>query len=773
MEIMRTLRVANLDGAFSTAFITLTTGSFLVGLLKEMKAGDLWLGLLTAVPAIAGLAQIPGSVLGRSFRSYKGYIWRGGLLWRLLHIPLAIAPLVAFATNFKLFFLLACVGIAALAVNLVNPIYGDWLGRLIPESSRGTFYGKRNSLMAAVGTVIGLAGGLLVDALKRQNFGEKAYSAVFTLGLVCAAISYYFFSKMTDLEREQPIRANVQETVAAFKAPFQNPVFRRLLAFLVIFIAGQSFAGMLWGAYAIESLDFSQTDLQILALCHAVGNVSMSRWWGYLADKYGNKPILLLVGFGLVLTPIPWLLTQPGNMVFNKSLLFSLHVLMGMVWSGVALCQYNIIFSTSPLNERSTYLGSAMAVQSIAGAVPPILGAALLSSLRGGFTADQAYKITFVVTMTIRVVALVLLTRVKEEGSKGLKETLSHLKAVTPGGIRAMRSFSRSGQAEERETAIRDMADRRLSLAAGELAIALHDPSPRVRRQAATALGRIGDHSAVMELLHQLKDHPDLVEEETVEALGLLGDSRALPELVNLLGSPRPLLRRTAAKAIAAIPGSTDDVDAVEALIAVADDPIDPDLRRAALQALRNMEANGIVPVVAKALLDKHPSVRIAAAEAAGDLHLVETAAACRRSLEIFQDEASSEVAYALGVNGEWEDADRILGVAEGMHSMITRRRCLLGVARLFAVERDVYRLLMQPEMDRDKSLIQVLTIGNKRSHTAVQALEALSNGDEIKAVRLLSLGKYGEAFTTHPVPESFVVAACIYRKRIIDRTAR
>jgi hypothetical protein len=92
LESLRTLRAANLDGAFATAFITLVGGSFIVGYLKEIHAADIWLGLLTAIPAICGLAQIPGSVWGRSFVSFKKYVSPGGLIWRLLHIPLCLLP---------------------------------------------------------------------------------------------------------------------------------------------------------------------------------------------------------------------------------------------------------------------------------------------------------------------------------------------------------------------------------------------------------------------------------------------------------------------------------------------------------------------------------------------------------------------------------------------------------------------------------------------------------------------------------------------------------
>jgi hypothetical protein len=277
----------------------------------------------------------------------------------------------------------------------------------------------------------------------------------------------------------------------------------------------------------------------------------------------------------------------------------------------------------------------------------------------------------------------------------------------------------------------------------------------------------------VQDLIHQLRDHPDLVEEETVEALGDLGDPAAIPELIKLLEAPRSVLRRAAARAIAQLPGAGEDRAAVDALIQAAENPSDPDLRRSALQALRNLEAPGIAATISHALTDKHPSVRIAAAEAAGELELKETADACRASLVLYDDEGCAEVAYALGVNGTLEDVPRILEVAKSCVSMTTRRRCFLGVARIYGVESQTYRALMSTGMERDQLMITLLTIGGKRSKHANQALQAHGNGDEVAAIKALSLGKDATILADFDLPELFVVAALVYSDRMSTRTGR
>lgn len=776
LDTFKTLRVANLDGAFATAFITLVSGGFLVGYIKtEVPGGaaDRWIGLLSAIPSLLGLIQIPGAIWGRSFDGFKKFIMPGGIIWRILHIPLAILPLVALAADVKLSILLGSLALAAAVINIVNPIYNDWLAEMIPANTRGAFFGGRNQIMVAIGASVGLAGGFLVDYFKHQDNSKVGFSVVFSFGLLCSVLSMYFFNQMKDIPRPNPVKQNIREGIAGFAVPFKDRDFRKVLLFLSIFIWGQVMPGNLWSAFAFESLKFEQSQLQLCGFSHAIGNILMSRWWGFLADKYGNKPLLGLAGIGMLVTPTAWLFCSPGPNPANFWILFISHFFMGGVWSGVALCQFNLLLATASPANRATYIGAGLATQAFIGGVAPLVGAEILKQTRAGFDAFGAYHIVFYATIGVRFIALLLLLPIREEGSTGIKETVKVISTVTPKGIRAMRSFAKSGDARERQSAIEKMAGHGFSLGTAEIIKALHDPSPRVRRQAAAALGKLGDPVAVEELVHQLQFHPDLVEEETIEALGDLGDPAAIPELVKLLNSPRSLIRRAAAKAISAIPESSQNPDALSALIEAAENTTDPDLRRAALQSLRNLEAPGITATISHALLDKHPSVRIAAAENVGELEIKEAANACRASLSQYSDEASSEVAYALGVVGEVSDLSLILKTAQQTVSMTTRRRCLLGAARLFGVENQAYKTFMLEGMERDKALISMLSVSGKQSRNAQNALLALSDGDEVTAVNSLNLGKDAEILAEYHVSEIFVIAACLYEHRLLQRSSK
>ncbi len=738
--------------AFATAFGALTTGAFIAGFAKSLGASNGLTNLLGALPSLLGILQIPGAILGKGSPSYRRFIRPGGLAWRVLYVGLVAMPLLPISAGLRLTLVVALISVATGANALVGSMYNEWIAETVPPDSRGFFFGKRQAIATAVGALVGLFGGLLLDAFRGAGQEPLGFAVVFGLGSVCAAISMASFDRIRDLPRE-PVRVDLKTGLRSVVAPFGDREFRRVLVYVAVAIAGQAFAGNMFAIYALEKLKLPYTVVQGTGLMYSVGVVLATRFWSSLSDQYGNKPMLALAG-GLMSTNVVWwCLTVPGATTANAILLLTTHVLMGAIFAGQALCQFNLILATAKPEDRANYMGAGTAVMAVVGGVAPLIGAGLIPEIAA--TAWN-YKLLFLLSGALRLLAVPFLFRVRESGATGIRETMSDLRRLTPRSVGAMRRLSRSDDAATRAEAIQAVAAEGADMAGGTILAALQDPQPRVRREAARALARLRDPRATAALLAGIEAEPESLEEETIEALGDLGDPAAVPVLVAALENPRPLLRRAAGRALGRIGGA-----AVVGPLERAALEGDTDLRRAALQGLRGSRATGSAAVIAQALDDPHPSVRTAAAEAISELELRDAAPALRRVLGRTLDEADAEAAYALGVVGEADDLAAILKEAARATTVTARRRALLGAARLLGVEREAYRLMLLSGMARDTALVERMRPLVKTSAAVRLAMMKYGGGEEAAALSALARARPDLLpLAESPVEESFLVAA-------------
>ena len=113
----------------------------------------------------------------------------------------------------------------------------------------------------------------------------------------------------------------------------------------------------------------------------------------------------------------------------------------------------------------------------------------------------------------------------------------------------------------------------------------------RVRRDAAEALGEIGDPDAVEPLIGVLRDDNPSVRMSAAEALGQIGDVRAVEPLIAAMKEASWSVRRAAAEAL----GRIGDPDATDALTAALEDH-DSNVRRAATESLEAIASQPLRP---------------------------------------------------------------------------------------------------------------------------------------------------------------------------------
>lgn len=139
----------------------------------------------------------------------------------------------------------------------------------------------------------------------------------------------------------------------------------------------------------------------------------------------------------------------------------------------------------------------------------------------------------------------------------------------------------------------------------------LKSEDPKVKRDAAWALGELGDKRAVPKLIERLEDEDVGVRSEAAWALGELGHKSAVPKLIERLEDKDAWVRKNVAWAL----GNIDDKRAVPKLIEILENK-DAGVRSAAAWSLGDIDDKRAVPKLIKLLEDEDEDVRSAAAVA-------------------------------------------------------------------------------------------------------------------------------------------------------------
>jgi HEAT repeat protein len=201
----------------------------------------------------------------------------------------------------------------------------------------------------------------------------------------------------------------------------------------------------------------------------------------------------------------------------------------------------------------------------------------------------------------------------------------------------------------------------------------LSDPNPDVRRTATEALGKLGMILQPDALTRTVSDPDPRVREAGAIAMGRLPGQRGIEKpLVQALEDTAVPVSRAAARSLGDLNDAEFSMD--EALGRLLKDP-DTNKRRAAIQALLQLERPGAFSLVAAAARDSDAEVRQGAVAALGEWWGPETFPVLRDRL--LHDQAAgvrAEAAYRLGKIGEEHVVNDLNRAAESDRDEVVRR---------------------------------------------------------------------------------------------------
>lgn len=445
--IRTSLWASTLDGVFATVFSNITGGVLLSNFLVQLNATPTQVGLLSSIPMLANLLQPIGALLGDRTRSRHWYCIWVYVPARLLWVFLALGILLSTWQRLNSQALVTWTLVILLASNLVGALgsasWLSWMAALVPRRLRGRYFGIRNSAASLTNLLSVPLMGLIISAFPGGSL--HGYGIVLLLGILAGIISLAFQSLMLDVDPQ------VQDAVGeAGEGGVQRrsgegetgeigemggvPLHHRLAAFLLkdinfllfllyvcLWMFAVNLSAPFFNLYMLDNLAIDVRWVTLYNSLQAGANMLMLVLWGKLADRVGNRSILIAVGLVVAVTPLFWIGTGMNSLSVWVWLPL-LHILAGVTWAAIDLCTNNLQLGVAPTLHQSSYFALVAAMAGVSGA---------LGTTAGGFLAEFSeyggILGLFALSGVVRLVAILPLVFVHEERRQSLRQMMGIL----------------------------------------------------------------------------------------------------------------------------------------------------------------------------------------------------------------------------------------------------------------------------------------------------------------------------------------------------------
>jgi MFS family permease len=422
--IRTSLQASTIDGVFAAIFTSITGGVLLTNFLLQVGASSVEIGMLSSIPMLLNLLQPLGAYIGDRTNSRHYYcLWVFGiarLLWLILVVGIGWITWSGGNLHQLVSWTLGMVLVTHILESLGGSAWLSWMAVLVPHRLRGRYFGFRNSA-ASLTNLVGVP--LLGFAVSAWPSGTiDGYAIVLFLAVVAGIISLGCQFFMTDVNPQLTAKQQVQTEENNFSLLGNfSPNFIRFLLYFGLWTFAVNLSSPFFNLYLLDNLHLDLYWATLYGSLTAGANLVMLILWGKIADKIGNRPLLLLVGILAGITPLFWL----GAGADNISLwlwLPLIHIFTGGTWAAIDLCSSNIQMEVAPREHPSGYFAVAAAVAGVCGA---------LGTTAGGFLSEEIPVIgglpgLFALSAGVRLFALLPLVFVTEPRSQRVTHLVSN-----------------------------------------------------------------------------------------------------------------------------------------------------------------------------------------------------------------------------------------------------------------------------------------------------------------------------------------------------------
>lgn len=370
---------------------------FLPVFLTRLGATSFEIGLLTSMPALAGLIlAIP---MGQFLQNQKKIIPWFSLARLGVIMSYALTGILAFLLQGQplITSILLVWALATIPQTLLNISFSVVMNAVAGPNLRYELMTRRWSIL---GVTTAVAVFIIGQFLDRIAFPTN-FQVIFIFLSIGGLISYYFSSHINLPDFQKPnaqgkrsLRETLREyrTLLSDEKPFQSFVIKRF-----VFLSGAALTLPLFPLYFVREVQASNSWIATINMAQTAIVIVGYFFWTQQSRRRGSRNVLLWTTLGAALYPI--LVASTHNVVLIT--LFA--GINGIFQAGLNLVFFDELMKTVPTEYSATFVSIAQGLQYVSSIVSPLIGT---------FIADLAgTSIALIVGGALQLIGFVMFWR--------------------------------------------------------------------------------------------------------------------------------------------------------------------------------------------------------------------------------------------------------------------------------------------------------------------------------------------------------------------------
>ena len=366
----RSMKYVYVVSIFSVIGLTGIAPGVMSLLALKLGAGEFYLGLLSLATLVPmALSFFTLSSVERHGKRHVLLRWN--LISTIFMAGFVLIPLLATRCSHE-FVLVVILLTMVLTRSTWALAFSGWfpiLQDIVPYRVSGKFFANMRTAWQSV-TLLAM---FAVAWFLNQNPGWFKFEVIFVIASVAFILRTFSLIPISEIP-PQPSGAERATMISLISDFFQKKTNRSLIAYLVTY----AFAFGLCEPFRIKllkDLGFSEGFILLALAMINLGAIVSLRFWGRLADRFGNRAIFGITHIAIIATTALWICVGQGLIGATAAILLYLFGSIFNSGNGIAQTRY-ILFATDSKKQSEVTIANMTIF--VTWGIAPILGAGLL-----------------------------------------------------------------------------------------------------------------------------------------------------------------------------------------------------------------------------------------------------------------------------------------------------------------------------------------------------------------------------------------------------------